>query len=123
MTKRTRHHLRRAGVLCGIVPALLLGPSPVRADSTRTIETVTGICRYQGGTVEGAAAAVPPGAEQTGIVCRVYENGVQIGGCGGGLNASVAVCVGPAVGLGAPVVCTYAWAVYRRATVYDEHCE
>lgn len=123
MTKRARDYLRRAGFVCGVVPALVLGAGPVRAEGVRTIETVTGVCRYQGGTVEGAAVAVPPGAEQTGIICRVYENGVQIGGCGGVLNSSAAACVGPAVGLGAPVVCTYAWAIYPRATVYDQHCE
>lgn len=118
----TKSLLRRAGLVCGIVPALVLGTTPVRADVARTIETVNGVCHYSAGTVEGAAAAIPPGARQTGIVCRVYENGVQIGGCGGALDASAAVCTGPVVGLSEPVVCTYAWAVYPRATVYDEYC-
>lgn len=123
MTKTAGQYLRRAGVLFGAVPAFVLGATPVQADTARTIETVTGVCHYNYGTVEGAAVAVPPGATQTGIVCRVYENGIQIGGCAGGLNGPAAACAGPVVGLGPPVVCTYAWAVYPRATVYDQHCE
>ncbi|HYO60964.1 MAG TPA: hypothetical protein VEU29_03595 [Actinomycetota bacterium] len=123
MVKTDKRSLRRIAFVAGVVPALVAWAVPVRADVTRVIEKVTGVCHYSAGTVEGAAAAVPPGATQTGIVCNVYENGVHIGGCGGVLNASAAACVGPAVGLGAPVICTYAWAVYPRATVEDRHCE
>lgn len=117
-----RRYLGRAGVVFGVVPALVLGTSPVRA-GTRTIETVNGICHYTAGTVEGVAVSVPP-ARQTGIVCTVFENGIQIGGCGGAADAPAAACTGPVVGFGPPVVCTKAWAVYARGTiVYDEHCE
>lgn len=123
MRKSARHYLGRAGFVCGVVPALLLGTTPVRADVSRTIETVQGVCHYTAGTVEGAAVSLPP-ASQTGIICRVYENGIQIGGCAGAANAPAAACTGPVVGFGPPVVCTYAWAVYARGTiVYDEHCE
>lgn len=122
MTKRPRLHLRRAAFMGGVIPALVLASVPVRAD-VATIETVTGVCHYTAGTVEGAAVSAPP-ARQVGITCNVYENGVHIGGCGGALDAPAAACTGPVVGFGAPVVCTYAWAVYARGTtVYDEHCQ
>ena len=120
MVRTPKRGLRRLGFVAGLVPALVLGATPVGAS---TIEKVAGVCHYQAGTVEGAAAAVPPGATQTGIICNVYENGVHIGGCGGVVSASAAACVGPAVGLGAPLVCTYAWAVYPRATVEYSNCE
>lgn len=123
MRNKISRLLTRAGIVAGMVPAVVLGATPVQADVTRVIEKVVGQCVYQGGTVEGAAAAVPPGATQTGIICRVYENGVQVGGCGGGLNGPAAACVGPVVSFGPPLVCTYAYAVYPRATVYDSHCE
>ncbi|MDQ3952738.1 MAG: hypothetical protein M3279_07235 [Actinomycetota bacterium] len=122
MTSR-RNRVARAGAVAGLVAAFALGTTPARATAARPIETVTGVCRYQGGTVEGAAVAFNYSAKQTGIVCNVYENGVHIGGCGAVLNATAAACVGPAVGLQAPTVCTYAWAEYEYTTVYDEHCE
>lgn len=119
MKNRARKYALAAA--SGLVPALLLGAGSVNAD-VRVIETVTGECVYQGGTVEGAAAAIPPGATQTGITCRVYENGVQVGGCHGGLNGPAAACAGPVTSFGPPIVCTSAYAVYPRATVYDNHC-
>lgn len=113
----------RAGVLTGLVSVLSFAAPAVHAD-VRTIETVTGTCHYTAGTVEGGAVAVHPGARQTGIVCNVYENGKHIGGCSGGLNGPTAACIGPVVGVGPPVVCTYAYALYGDDTmVTDEHCE
>lgn len=122
MTK-IRKLLVRAGTMTGIVSALVLGTSPVQA--LVTIETVTGVCRYQAGTVEGVAAAVPPGlsVRQTGIVCNVYEGGRHIGGCSGALPSATAACVGPVVGTGPPTVCTYAYAYYGNTLVEDAHCE
>ena len=84
---------------------------------------VTGTCRFQGATIEGAAAGTAP--DQTGIICRVYDaQGVLRGGCGMFVPGAAAACAAPTeVVLGPPTVCTEAYAVYPWGTIREGYCE
>lgn len=102
-------------------------PNPVDVLVDRVEDAVPadadGDCGFQGATIEGFAVSsgVP---EQTGIVCRVYDqHNVLRGGCSVFVPGASASCAAPTeVVLGPPRVCTEAFAVYSWGTVREEHC-
>ncbi|HYO60963.1 MAG TPA: hypothetical protein VEU29_03590 [Actinomycetota bacterium] len=97
---------------------------PVGAVEQTIAPDVTGECHFQGGTIEGAAAATGT-PEQIGIVCRVYdERGIQRGGCGLFVPGVTAECAAPTqLVLGPPRVCYEAYAVYSWGTDKEVGCK
>ena len=87
-------------------------------------DDVTGDCHFQGGTIEGAAAATGT-PEQIGIVCKVYdERGIQRGGCALFVPGVTAECAAPTqIVLGPPRVCYEAYAVYSWGTDKEVGCK
>lgn len=106
-----------------IPPAPVPPDDPVGAVTDTISAAVSGKCLFQGATIEGAATGTL--AEQTGIICRVYDtHWVQRGGCATFLPGSAAACAAPTEPLlGPPIVCYEAYAVYAWGTLTEGGCE
>lgn len=106
-----------------MVPTPVPPSDPIGTVNDMIAAGVTGQCLFQGATIEGAAAGTLP--DQTGVVCRVYdERGVMRGGCAMFTPGSAAACAAPTDPvLGPPTVCTELYATYSWGTIREAFCE